>query len=204
MTTLTLIFFLFLGSITANPIALPHRYHKSHGQECPENGTLDHTNHFSVQNMVPVSASQPTVALGSSITALITPNDYCTIFNLVVPPSGLNKTCNLELLIPDREQAGFNYTFAGPGHFTFTGYAFGVGATEETTYQNQPPAGPSPPQPPSLLTPGNAYVINVGPCGIQPGMEGMEVIGLLCSNDTTFVYQQSERKCPIGFFVTIT
>ncbi|PMD34451.1 hypothetical protein L207DRAFT_547606 [Hyaloscypha variabilis F] len=183
MTTLTLIFFLFLGSITANPIALPHRYHKSHGQECPENGTLDHTNHFSVQNMVPVSASQPTVALGSSITALITPNDYCTIFNLVVPPSGLNKTCNLELLIPDREQAGFNYMFAGPGHFTFTGYAFG---------------------PPSLLTTGNAYVINVGPCGIQPGMEGMEVIGLLCSNDTTFVYQQSERKCPIGFFVTIT
>ncbi|KAN0114441.1 hypothetical protein V8E51_003985 [Hyaloscypha variabilis] len=205
MTTLTLIFFLFLGSITANLIALPHRYHKSHGQECPENGTLDHTNHFNVQNMVPVSASQPTVAaLGSSITALITPNDYCTIFNLVVPPSGLNKTCNLELLIPDREQAGFNYTFAGPGHFTFTGYAFGVGATEETTYQNQPPAGPSPPQPPSPLTPRNAYVINVGPCGIQPGMEGMEVSGLLCSNDTTFVYQPSERKCPIGFFVTIT
>ncbi len=116
--------------------------------------------------MVTVSASQPAVALGCSTTALITPNDYCTIFNVVVPPSGLNKTCTLELLIPDREQTGFNYTFASPRHFTFTGYAFRVGATEKTTYQNQPPAGPSPPQPSSLSTPGNAYVIDIGLCGI--------------------------------------
>jgi len=204
MTLITLLTFLFLGSVTANPIAEPRRHHKSHSQDCPTNGTLPKSSYFSVQTMVPVSASQPSVALGSSTTAVITPNDYCTIFNLVVPPSGLNKTCTLQLLMPDREQAGFNYTFAGPGHFTFTGYAFGVGATEQTTFQNQPPAGPSPPQPPSLLTPGNAYVINVGPCGIQPGMKGMEVSGLLCSPDTTFVYQQSEKKCPIGFFVTIT
>lgn len=47
-------------------------------------------------------------------------------------------------------------------------------------------------------------MINVGPCGIQPGMSGLEVSGLLCSPDTTFVYQQSQKRCPIGFYVTIT
>jgi hypothetical protein len=90
--------------------------------------------------------------------------------------------------MPDRHQAGFNYTFAGLGSFTFTGYDFGVGATENTTFQNKPPAGPSPPTPPSLLTLGNAYIINVGPCDIQPGTAGLEVSGMLCSSDTTFVY----------------
>ncbi|KAE9379709.1 hypothetical protein N431DRAFT_398157 [Stipitochalara longipes BDJ] len=185
MIAIAFIIFFFLGSVAANPVAQPHRHHKDHDhdQACPVNGTLNNSNYFGVKTMVPVSASQPSLQLGSSTTAIITPNDYCTIFNLVVPPSGLNKTCTLQLLIPDRQQAGFNYTFAGPGNFTFTGYAFG---------------------PPSLLTPGNGYVINVGPCGIQPGMTGMEASGLLCSPDTTFVYQQSEEKCPIGFFVTIT
>jgi hypothetical protein len=138
------------------------------------NGTLNSNNYFGVQDMVPVSASQPVVQLGSSASAIITPNDYCTIFNLVVPPSGLNKTCTLQFLMPDQQKAGFNYTFAGSGNLTFTGYDFGVGATEHTMFQNQPPAGRSPP--PSVLTPGNAYVINVGPCDIQPGWRDWKLV----------------------------
>jgi hypothetical protein len=211
MPPITLIFSLLLGSVLTNPIAQPveiiserHEHHKGHAHTCPANVTLYNEDYFGVKTMIPVSASQPTVQLGSSTVAIITPNDYCTISKLVVPPEGLNKTCTLQFLIPDRKQAGFNYNFAGPGHFTFTGYAFGVGATEETTFQNQPPAGPSPLSPPSLLTPEHTYVINVGPCGIEPSMAGMEVSGMLCSPDTTFVYQQRDDRCPIVLFVTIT
>jgi Ubiquitin 3 binding protein But2 C-terminal domain len=209
MKPITLITSILLGCVIANPTPQPwdrkhHNPWKHTDQGCPANGTLQ-GNYFGVDGLVPVSSSQPTVEFGFSNSAIINPNDYCTIFNLIVPPSGLGKTCTLEFLLPDTCQAGYNYTFAGAGHFTFTGYAFGTGATEDTTFQNQPPPGSSPPMPPTVLTPGNAYVINVGPCGIQSGMPGLEVSEVLCSSDTTFVYQQSRQaKCPIGFYVTIT
>ena len=96
--------------------------------------------------------------------------------------------------------------YVGGGHFTFTGYAFGTGATEQTTYNNQPPAGPSPPQPPAVLAPGNAYTINVGGCAVE-APNSLEVSGMLCSTDTTFSYYQTqgdELGCPIGFFVGIS
>lgn len=94
--------------------------------------------------------------------------------------------------------------YSGGGHFTFTGYAFGTGATKQTTYNKQPPPGPSPSQPPAILKPGNAYTINVGGCAIEMGMAGLEVSGLLCSTDTTFIFSQSDKKCPMGFFVAIS
>jgi hypothetical protein len=116
----------------------------------------------------------------------------------------VGKDCTLEFLFPALGQTHTPYVYIGPGHFTFTGYAIGSGATEKTTYNDQPPAGPSPPTPPSVLEPGHAYTINVGSCGIQPGMSSMEVSGKLCSNDTTFSYYQNDNECPIGFFVTIS
>lgn len=83
-------------------------------------------------------------------------------------------------------------------------YAFGSGATLKTTYNKQPPAGPSPPSPPAVLRPGHSYVINVGGCAIETGMAGLEVSGMLCSTDTIFSYLQSEKNCPIGFYVAIS
>jgi hypothetical protein len=154
--------------------------------------------------MVLVSATFPNIPFGSTQTPTITPNDFCTIFNLEIPPSAVNKTCTLEFLFPSHTQTLTPYVYIGDGHFTFTGYAFGTGATEQTTYNNQPPPGPSPPSPPAVLSPGNAYIINVGGCGIQTGMSGLEVSGMLCSSDTTFEYSQSEECCPIGFYVTIS
>lgn len=75
----------------------------------------------------------------------------CTIFNLYVPDTAAGKTCTLKFMFPDRSQLEYSdYTFndasgnpATEGHFTFTGYAFGTGATDETTWNNQPAAGPS-------------------------------------------------------------
>jgi Ubiquitin 3 binding protein But2 C-terminal domain len=172
---------------------------------CPPNGNLPPT-YLSPTLMVPVSKNLPDVAFGSTRTPLITPGDFCTIFNLVIPPSAEGDTCTLEFLFPDHEQTLSPYGYNGGGHFTFTGYAFGSGATEQTTYNNQPPAGPSPPEPPAVLSPGNAYTVNVGPCGVQ-APASLEVSGMLCSDDTTFSYLQTsgdELGCPIGFFVGIS
>lgn len=125
MTPIMLILSLLLSSVAATPVAEPwdnkHHYPwKPQDQGCPANGTLS-GNYFSVEGLVPVSSSQPTVAFSFSNSAIVTPNEYCTVFNLIIPPSGVGKTCTLEFLLPDMYQAGYNYTFAGPGHFTFTG-----------------------------------------------------------------------------------
>ncbi|KAF8848477.1 hypothetical protein BDZ45DRAFT_681204 [Acephala macrosclerotiorum] len=147
----------------------------------------------------------PNIAFGPTDFSLITPNDFCSIFNLIIPPTAVGKTCTLEFLFPSHAQTYAPYTYNGGGHFTFTGYAFGSGATPKTTYNTQPPPGPSPPQPPAILKPGNAYTINVGGCAIQEGQSGLEVSGLLCSPDTTFAFEQSsDNGCPIGFYVEIS
>ena len=205
VTMKSLLYFLaLLSSTAATPVAHPlevisERTYNS----CPQGGTLP-PGSLSPTLMVPVSARFPNVPFGSTKTPLITPNDFCTIFNLEIPPSAVGKTCTLEFLFPSHTQTLTPYLYTGGGHFSFTGYAFGSGATEETTYAHQPPAGPSPPSPPAVLSPGHAYVINVGGCAIQTGMSGLEVSGMLCSDDTTFGYLQSDHECPIGFYVTIS
>jgi hypothetical protein len=119
----------------------------------------------------------------------------------------LTKTCNLILDLPETSCHPIN--FSGPGHFTFTGYLTGFGATKDTTYNNQPVPGPSPPFPPSVITPGNSYVIAQLPCLIPTGLGPQTVSGALCSDDTTLEYYQTGPKgdkgqCPLGFFVVIT
>ncbi|RDW75707.1 hypothetical protein BP5796_06528 [Coleophoma crateriformis] len=174
-------------------------------QGCPAGGTLPASGYLSPTLMVPISAKLPNFRLGPTNNPLVTPNDICTIFNLVIPGSALGKTCTLEFLFPSFPFQTLSPTvYHGAGHFTFTGYAFDSGALVDTTYNTQPPPGPSPPQPPAVLAPGNAYTINVGSCGLQPGQKQMTVSGKLCSTDTTLSYHQSSQTCPIGFFVVIS
>lgn len=99
---------------------------------CPKDGTLA-PGHLNPTLMVRVSAKLPNVAFGSTKLPLITPNDFCTIFNLVIPPTAVGKTCTLKFLFPSYAQSGGAYAYSGGGHFTFTGYAFDSGATEKTT-----------------------------------------------------------------------
>ncbi|KAH8594937.1 ubiquitin 3 binding protein But2 C-terminal domain-containing protein [Bisporella sp. PMI_857] len=171
--------------------------------DCPVNGTLTEP-YLNPTLMVPVSKKLPNHPFGPTKKPVVTPNDFCTIFNLVIPPTAVGKTCTLEFLFPNHIQTPNPFLYSGGGHFTFTGYAFGSGATKTTTYNKQPPAGPSPPQPPAVLKPGNAYTINVGGCAIEKGMSSLTVSGMLCSADTSFWYKQSDEKCPIGFFVSIS
>jgi len=187
-----------LEIISSRPLTIEER------SSCPKGGDLP-KGALQPTLMVPISKNLPDVAFGPTWNPIVTPNDFCTIFNLVIPSSGFNKTCTLEFLFPSHGQTFSPYIYNGAGHFTFTGYAFFSGATPETTYNNQPPPGPSPPSPPAVLAPGNAYVINAGPCFIPEGEASMEVSGALCSPDTDLVYLQTENMgCPIGFYVVIS
>jgi hypothetical protein len=195
-----------LSTAAATPIAEPLSIVGSRALDsCPSGGTLP-PGYLSPTLMVPISKKLPDIAFGGTKVPIITPNDFCTIFNLVVPPSAAGKTCTLEFLFPDYTETLAPYVYYGAGHFIFTGYAFGSGATEQTTYNNPPPSGPSPPSPPAVLSPGNAYIINVGGCAVTADMtEGLEVSGALCSTDTTFSFLESDDlACPIGFYVSIT
>ncbi|KAF2085964.1 hypothetical protein K490DRAFT_45570 [Saccharata proteae CBS 121410] len=176
---------------------------------CPSNGYLPpNASTISPSLIVPISARSPNTALGPTTNPLITPSDICTIFNLPLPPTAANKTCSLRFLFPTQDQlllspSTSTYAYTGPGHFTFTGYAIGAGAEANTTYAHQPAAGPNPPSPPSVLSPGNAYVINESPCGTS-GVGETVVSGALCSNDTYFEFRQDAEACAIGFFVVLS
>ena len=119
--------------IDLNTISLPSLSSALRPKTCPPNGLLS-ANHLSPTLMVRVSSSFPSIAFGSTKTPLVTPKDFCTIFNLVIPPSAVGKTCTLKFLFPGYGQSSGGFAYSGGGHFTFTGYAFGAGATEKTTY----------------------------------------------------------------------
>ncbi|KAL6709264.1 hypothetical protein ACN47E_001671 [Coniothyrium glycines] len=161
---------------------------------------------ISTSLLVPISAKHPDKAFPADTWATITPNDKCTIFNLQLDSRlTQGKICNLVFDFPATLAApGLFYT-SGPGRFTFTGYAINAGAVAgETTFNKQPQPGPSPPNPPATLTPGNSYVVNAAPCGIPPGAGTVTVSGSLCSADSTLVFRQSNVACPLGFYVVLT
>ncbi|EOD47415.1 Ubiquitin 3 binding protein But2 [Neofusicoccum parvum] len=184
--------------------AIPNNYDDD--CDCPVNGTLpeDPSTYVSTSAFYEISARKPNKHYQPSLTAKVTPGNLCFITNLALPSSAYGKTCTLKFLFPTQKQAKQNYKFEGPGHFTFTGYATGVGADDSTTYNNQPAPGPSPPSPPEIL-PGNAYTIFSGPCGVEEGAEQTLVSGSLCSADTKLEFTQSTGPgCPLGFFVELS
>ncbi|KAK8046382.1 hypothetical protein PG996_014446 [Apiospora saccharicola] len=103
--------------------------------------------------------------------------------------------------------SSLDYLFDGPGNFKFIGYDIGVGAVAgETTYNNPPKSGPSPPSPPPKMLPGNSYVVNSAPCNFPANLTGsVKVSGALCSDDTHLRYDQGYLgACPMGFYVVFT
>lgn len=198
-----------LGLVAAVPASapIPAELDTRHLLSCPKNGNLP-KNYVKPSLVVNVSKKHPNAAYGSTKVPSVTPNDFCTIFNLELPPSAYDKMCNLVFLFPNHWQTVNPYIYKtkrhGGGHFQFIGYNVTSGATEETTYNHQPEPGPSPPNPPPTMSPGHAYVINSAPCGFPPGLkEPVLVSGMLCSPDTTFEFFQSDKKCPLGFFVEL-
>lgn len=178
--------------------------------KCPANPTQPDgklpKGSISTSALVPISSKNPKTAYPNSEWAKVTPGDFCTIFNLILDSDATQgKVCNLVFDFPDYLSALGDFVFLGSGKFTFTGYDINAGAVPgETTYANQPHPGPSPPNPPPVMKPGNSYVVNSAPCGIPPGIGPVTVGGSLCSKGTTFLFRQSNKTCPLGFYVVLT
>lgn len=177
---------------------------------CPKSSTLPRGTLWP-SLIVPISKTNPDKTYGGSdhTKAEITPGDMCTIFNFVLPDTMNdkpieNQNCSLIFDFPNKVQNPWGYSSSGDGHFTFTGYTIGSGATNETTYNTQPPAGPSPSNPPDVMKSGNSYIINNAPCGIPPGTGNVTVSGALCSNDSSLSFHQTNRFCPMGMFVVVS
>jgi hypothetical protein len=178
--------------------------------QCPANtaqpdGKLP-SGSISTSVLVPISSKNPNKAYPATEWATVTPNDMCTIFNLELDSNAVQgKICNLVFDFPNFLQAPGLFTFGGSDRFTFTGYDINAGAVPGvTTYNNQPRPGPSPPNPPPTIKPGNSYIVNAAPCGVPPNIGKVTVSGSLCSKDTTLRFKQSDYICPLGFYVVLT
>lgn len=199
------------ASAVAAPASSPANTLKERTFKCPANSAQPNgklPKNAINSELVQISAKKADKAFPVSEWAKITPKDFCTIFTLELPVAGTQgKVCNLVFDFPSFLQAPFLFTFFGPGHFIFTGYDIGVGAVPgETTYNNQPRLGPNPPNPPPVMKPGNSYIINSAPCGIPANIPApiVKVSGSLCSKDTTLIFKQSNKICPLGFYVILT
>jgi hypothetical protein len=153
--------------------------------------------------LLPISQKRPKHAFPGGQSAIVTPNDKCTLTRFDIPASAQNKTCSLTLFLGgcggEFERGSGNIIFQGN-----TGVRYPVPGN--TTYENQPPLGP-PFQDAPLIKLGNAYRLGGGPCDYTPGQAFTSVGGSICSNDTTLSFTQSDGgygKCPVGFHLVIS
>ncbi|KAK1752855.1 GPI anchored cell wall protein [Echria macrotheca] len=147
-----------------------------------------------------ISKSQPDKAFGPQYFGVFTPNDISSLFTFDIPASRAGANCTLEFLFPAQSQLKTSsYSYSGGGSFFFTGYAPGSCPDGQTTYNNQPKPGPFPPFPPVHMEPGNAYVIDIGPCFVGAGTC---VAGMTSTTDTSFSFFQDYDECPIGLYTT--
>jgi hypothetical protein len=153
--------------------------------------------------LLPISKKEPNCTFPANQSAIVTPNDKCTLTRFDIPASAQNKTCSLTLFLGNCGEAFER----GPGNIIFQGN-LGVRYPEpgNTTYANQPPLGP-PFQDAPLIKLGNAYRLGGGPCDYTPGQAFTSVGGSICSNDTTLSFTQSnggDGECPTGFHLVIS
>lgn len=154
--------------------------------------------------LLTVSQKYPDRAFPASQSAIVTPNDKCTLTRFDIPASAQNKTCSLALFLGP---CGQNTYEEGPGNIIFqgnTGVRYPVPG--ETTWNNQPPLGPPFTDAP-LIKLGNAYRLGGGPCDYTPGKAFTSVGGSICSNNTKLSFTESDGgygKCPIGFKLVIS
>ncbi|PQE28853.1 gpi anchored cell wall protein [Rutstroemia sp. NJR-2017a BBW] len=208
MKTFTTILALLASRTIASPIAEPvPELTERNLQACPAGGNLPPGTLYPSLSVL-VSQKLRNTAFGSTLTPLHTANDFCTITNFILPISSAGKICTLEFLFPTHLSTLAPYIYSGGGHFNFTGYDLNAGATPQTTFNTQPKLGPNPANPPSVLSPGNSYVINSAKCPPAVAYQGKSellVSGMLCTTDTYLSYLISQNLgCPIGLFVTLT
>lgn len=178
-------------------------------EQCPTipqiapNGQLP-PNTLSPAFLLPISQKKPNKAYPGGQSAIVSPNNKCTLTRFDIPASARDKTCSLALFLGG---CGEEQDESGPGNIIFQGN-IGVRypVPGETTYSNQPPLSPPFTDAP-LIKLGNAYRLGGGPCDYTPGQAFTSVGGSICSNDTRLEFTQSDGgygRCPVGFHIIIS
>ena len=200
-------FFTFFSALISVSAAAP-AYPDNQTKKCPAIPQIAPTGQLppgtlSPTFLLPISQKKPNCTFPGGQSAIVTPNDKCTLTRFDIPASAQNKTCSLTLFLGDCGGASER----GPGNIIFQGNT-GERYPDpgNTTYANQPPLSP-PFQDAPLIKLGNAYRLGGGPCDYTPGQAFTSVGGSICSNDTTLSFTQSDGghgKCPIGFHLVIS
>ncbi|ORY10286.1 hypothetical protein BCR34DRAFT_588756 [Clohesyomyces aquaticus] len=152
--------------------------------------------------LLPVSQKHPDKAFPGGQSAIVTPNDFCTLTRIDIPAANQNKTCSLSLFLG----CGQEYE-KGPGNIIFqgnTGKSFPIAG--QTTWNNKPAFAPPFTDAP-LIQLQHAYRLGGGPCDFKAGQAFASVGGMICSKDTTLSFTQSNGghgKCPVGFHIIVT
>ncbi|GAB7349650.1 hypothetical protein MBLNU459_g0326t1 [Dothideomycetes sp. NU459] len=144
--------------------------------------------------IVPVNASSPNTAYGTSYNGTVTPS-VSTIFNFDIPESYAGKECSTIFLFPKLSQLETSsYSFNGKGGFTIS-ILKGV-ATESTTYANAPAIAAQIGSVPALAA-GNSYTLSHDSCpaGTRVSFELTSTGGL----DLEFF--EDYNPSPLGLYV---
>lgn len=145
--------------------------------------------------IVPVDASQPNRAFGTSYNGRFSPA-ISTLFNFDIPAAYAGRTCSLVFLLPSREQlVSSSFTLSGAGGLVVD--ALAAPATEGTSFASVP-AGRRVGSVESV-GPGNGWVVQTGACrvGERVGYRVSATGGL------DLEYFQNSAMAPIGLYVTV-
>ncbi|GAB7338083.1 hypothetical protein MBLNU457_4449t2 [Dothideomycetes sp. NU457] len=145
--------------------------------------------------MVPISASSPNTAYGTSYNGNIT-SDVSTIFNFDIPYSDQGKTCSLIFLFPTQAQLETSsFRISGPGTVDFALLEMPAGPM--TTYNNAPAVQTDFGM--LAVAPGNSYTVATFPCpaGTAVGVEMKSVGG------TNLWWFQDYNPDPIGLYISV-
>jgi hypothetical protein len=184
-----------------NPNGCPTSVIQPHGI-LPKGRTL------SPKHVFEISRQRPAEYFLTDKWASITPRDKCTVFVIDFDASkARGKTCNLVFDFPTGKQGPGVSRMIGPGRFTF--YPFRSSARPPipnfTTWNTRPPPATAPPVSIKQLRPGHSYVLTTGPCYIPPEATGIITrSGMMCSENTSFQFKQSDERCPMGLYIIIT
>ncbi|KAJ9661236.1 hypothetical protein H2201_006595 [Coniosporium apollinis] len=145
--------------------------------------------------IVPVDASQPNRAFGTSYNGRFSPT-ISTLFNFDIPASYAGRTCSLVFLLPTREQlVSSSFTLSGAGGISVD--ALAQPATEGTSFASML-AGSRVGGVESVV-PGNGYAVASGACraGARVGYR----VGATGTLDLE--YFQNSAPAPLGLYITV-
>ncbi|KAL8647866.1 MAG: hypothetical protein Q9210_005306 [Variospora velana] len=165
----------------------------SGGKSCP----ADLSGDFEFPHLIaPVDKEHPDAAAGRSFNGRFS-SSISSIFNFDLRPSLAGRTCSLIFLFPTRETLQTsNFSLTGPGGIEVT--QLEGPATEQTTFNNQPPVNATINTIPDVQ-PGNSYTIGSGGCFAG----GRSAYKVSATGSLDLDYFQDSNPASIGLYISV-